>query len=91
MLEKRRLNYANHVLDQSMSLLFSGFAPIRTSDELYPFTVNRNFYYLTGIEQENVCLVIIKGAGNVKSYLFIEKIDPIKALWDGAGLTFEEA
>lgn len=91
MLEKRRLNYANHVLDQSMSLLFSGYAPIRTSDELYPFTVNRNFYYLTGIEQENVCLVIIKGAGNVKSYLFIEKIDPIKALWDGAGLTFEEA
>lgn len=91
MLEKRRINYATHVLDQSMSLFFSGHAPIRTADEFYPFTVNRNFYYLTGIEQENVCLVIIKGSGMTKSYLFLDKIDPVKALWDGAGLTFEEA
>lgn len=91
MLEQRRLRYANEVLDQSMTLMFSGFAPLRTADEFYPFTVNRNFYYLTGIEQENACLVLMKGAGVVKSYLFIEQIDPIKALWDGAGLTFEEA
>ena len=91
MLEKRRQHYANQVLDQSMTILFSGRAPLRTADEFYSFTVNRNFFYMTGIEQENVCLVIMKGAGTVKSYLFLDKIDPIKALWDGAGLTFEEA
>ena len=91
MSNERRIQYANHVNDQSISIIFSGFAPVRTADEFYPFTVNRNFYYLTGLDQENVCLVIIKGANQVKSYLFLEPIDPIKALWDGAGLTFEEA
>jgi len=91
MLEQRRTQYANRTADQSLSLLFSGFAPLRTQDEFYPFSVNRNFYYLTGIEQENVCLVIAKGENKQESYLFIDAIDPIKALWDGAGLTFEEA
>jgi len=91
MSNERRLNYANQVNDQSLSLFFSGFAPVRTADEFYPFTVNRNFYYLTGLDQENICLVIVKGANQVKSYLFLEPIDPVKALWDGAGLTFEEA
>ncbi|HRX45781.1 MAG TPA: aminopeptidase P N-terminal domain-containing protein, partial [Acholeplasmataceae bacterium] len=91
MLEKRRQTYLSRVADQSLSLFFSGFAPIRTADEFYPFSVNRNFYYLTGIEQENVCLVLAKGADKQESFLFIEPIDPIKALWDGAGLSFEEA
>ena len=91
MIEQRRSRYAEAVQDQSISLFFSGHAPIRTADEFYPFTVNRNFFYLTGIDQEHVVLVIAKGANQVKSFLFIEKIDPIKALWDGAGLTFEEA
>ncbi|MFA5526623.1 MAG: aminopeptidase P family protein [Acholeplasmataceae bacterium] len=91
MLEQRRMNYANQLDNQSMSLLFSGFAPVRTADEFYPFEVNRNFFYLTGIDQENVCLMTLKGQGKIEHYLFIEKIDPIKALWDGAGLTFEEA
>lgn len=91
MLEQRRITYSTRVLDQSISLLFSGFAPLKTADELYPFAVNRNFYYMTGIDQENVCLVMIKGSNTFQSFLFIEKIDPIKALWDGAGLSFEEA
>jgi Xaa-Pro aminopeptidase len=91
MLEKRRQTYLSNVQNQSLSLFFSGFAPIRTADEFYPFSVNRNFYYLTGIEQENVCLVLAKGADKQESFLFIEPIDPVKALWDGAGLSFEEA
>jgi len=91
MIDLRRSRYAEAIQDQSLSLFFSGHAPLRTADEFYPFTVNRNFYYLTGIDQEHVVLVIAKGANQVKSFLFIEKIDPVKALWDGAGLTFEEA
>jgi Xaa-Pro aminopeptidase len=91
MSNERRIAYANQVNDQSLSLFFSGFAPLKSADEFYTFAVNRNFFYLTGIDQENVCLLIAKGANQVKSYLFIEPVDPVKALWDGAGLTFEEA
>lgn len=91
MFDKRRKNYLERIESPSLSLFFSGFPPLKTADEFYPFSVNRNFYYLTGIQQENVCLLIAKGENISKTYLFIEPIDPVKALWDGAGLSFQEA
>jgi Xaa-Pro aminopeptidase len=87
----RRSNYLSKVSEQSISLVFSGRAPQKSADQNYFFSVNRNFYYLTGIDQQNVVLLMVKGAGKTENYLFIETIDPVKALWDGAGLTFEEA
>lgn len=87
----RRSLYASKVIEPSLSLFFSGKAPQRSADQNYLFSVNRNFYYLTGIDQQNVVLLIAKGANKTDSYLFIEPIDPVKALWDGAGLSFEEA
>ena len=91
MFEQRRNTYLERIESPSLSLFFSGFAPLKTADEFYPFSVNRNFYYLTGINQENVCLLIAKGEQTSKTYLFLEPVDPVKALWDGAGLTREEA
>ena len=35
----------------SLVVVFSGHAPIKTNDENYPFFTNRNFLYLTGIDQ----------------------------------------
>lgn len=87
----RRTTYASKVVEPSLSLFFSGRAPQRSADQNYLFSVNRNFYYLTGIDQQHVVLLIAKGANKTDSYLFIEPIDPVKALWDGAGLSFEEA
>jgi len=87
----RRTTYASKVVEPSLSLFFSGRAPQRSADQNYLFSVNRNFYYLTGIDQQHVVLLIAKGAHKTDSYLFIEPIDPVKALWDGAGLSFEEA
>ena len=87
----RRNTYASKVVEPSLSLFFSGGAPQRSNDQNYLFSVNRNFYYLTGIDQQHVVLLIAKGAHKTDSYLFIEPIDPVKALWDGAGLSFEEA
>lgn len=89
------INNRNHVFNrmenQSFAVFFSGIAPLSTADEQYPFEVNRNFYYLTGIEQEDVILVLFKGANQEKALLFIEPVDPVQALWVGAGLTKEEA
>ncbi len=91
MLNKRREDYLKQVNDQSISVLFSGVPPQKSNDQNYHFSVNRNFYYLTHIKQTHVALVMIKGIDQESSYLFIETIDPVKALWDGAGLTFLEA
>lgn len=91
MYKKRRDAYLNNINDQSISLFFSGVAPQKSNDQHYHFSVNRNFYYLTGINQQDVVLMTVKGNQETQSYLFIETIDPVKALWDGAGLSFEEA
>jgi Xaa-Pro aminopeptidase len=91
MYKKRRDSYLDHINDQSISLFFSGVAPQKSNDQNYHFSVNRNFYYLTGINQQNVVLMTVKGNQETQSYIFIETIDPVKALWDGAGLSFEQA
>jgi Xaa-Pro aminopeptidase len=91
MKHNRRIQYAKGIESHTLSLFFSGKSLQKSGDQHFPFSVNRNFFYLTGIVQENVCLLIAKGLDNVESYLFIEETDPVKALWDGAGLTFEQA
>ena len=62
-----------------------------TNDEDYPFSVNRNFYYLTGINQANVILVMTKGDNGISEHLFIEENDPTLVKWIGEKLYKEEA
>jgi Xaa-Pro aminopeptidase len=38
--------------------VFSGQAPMKSLDASYPFAVDRNFFYLTGIERENMILML---------------------------------
>ena len=48
---ERRNNILRKMDDQSMLILFACQCRKRSGDANYPFSVNRNFYYLTGIEQ----------------------------------------
>ncbi len=91
MKHNRRNQYATSIESHTLSLFFSGKSLQKSGDQHFPFSVNRNFFYLSGIVQENVCLLIAKGKDNVESFLFLEETDPVKALWDGAGLSFEQA
>lgn len=91
MLKRRREIYLREIKETAISIFFSGVAPQKSNDQNYPFSVNRNFYYLTHVNQQDVVLMMVKGNGSEDSYLFLETIDPVKALWDGAGLSFEEA
>lgn len=91
MYKMNRKNLFNHMENQSFACFFSGTSPVRTADQTYPFEVNKNFFYLTGIKEENVALVMIKGANMEKSFLFIEKTDPVTALWVGETMSMEEA
>ena len=69
--------------DNSLLILFAGKAPKKTADEKYPFTPNRNFYYLTGIDEENHILVLSKINGKTNEYLFIKEVDTIAEKWEG--------
>lgn len=76
--------------DNSLLILFAGKAPKKTADEKYPFTPNRNFYYLTGIDEENHILVLSKINGKTNEYLFIKEVDTTAEKWEGKTIRKEE-
>ena len=88
---ERRARFYEKMEDESLCLLFSGVAKKKSYDEDYPFEVNRNFYYLTGIDQEDSILMLIKTGGEKKDYLFISPFDETKEKWYGRRLTPQEA
>ncbi len=88
--ENRRKLIAS-IEDNSAVIVFAGRAPKKSADENYPFTPNRNFYYLTGIDCENPILVLTKTNGITEEILFIEKSDPVFARWYGEKIKPEEA
>ncbi len=76
----------------SMVFLYSGIAPIKSNDDnMYPFPVNRNFYYLTGIDEPNVWLTLAKTDSGALEKLFIGQPDEERIKWNGKMLTREEA
>ncbi|MBB6715761.1 aminopeptidase P family protein [Clostridium gasigenes] len=86
-----RNNSLNRIKDNSIVILFAGNAPKKTADEKYPFTPNRNFYYLTGVNEENHILLMSKMNGEIKTRLFINEVDPIREKWEGKSLRDKEA
>lgn len=77
--------------NNSILIMFAGTAPKKSADEAYPFTPNRNFYYLTGIDEEKIILMISKVNGKVEENLFIQKADPVMEKWVGKTISAEEA
>ena len=55
------------------------------------FNVNRNFYYLTGIDAKDMALVIENREGVISEKLFIMPFDPLMAKWVGGRMLPEEA
>ncbi len=86
-----RQKIKNLMEDNSALILFSGQVITKTADQNFPFEVNKNFYYLTGINQEEVILLLIKGINGYKEYLFIEENDVTLSKWVGLKLTKEES
>lgn len=90
MFEKRREKLLSVLNDGECICFFSGRAPMCSEDEAYPFKVNRNFYYLTGLDRENMILVLRKANEVTSALIFIEPYDEVKAKWVGPRLKSEE-
>ena len=87
----RRSKLLDLMEDNSLAIIYAGVSKICSEDEFYPFFANRNFFYLTNIEQENSILLLVKSYGERKAYLFMDEHNELKERWTGRRLTFEEA
>ncbi|MDO4302221.1 MAG: aminopeptidase P family protein [Clostridia bacterium] len=76
--------------DNSVALLFSGKAPKKLGDENYAFTPLRNFYYMTGLDRQNMTVVLYKKGNICETTVFIERYDEVKAKWVGAVMLPDE-
>lgn len=87
-----RQRFAASMVSGSFAVLFAGQEIRKSNDENYPFFAQRNFVYLTGIQQKNSVLVICKdGAAAVSQRLYILPGDPMAERWTGRRLTKAEA
>lgn len=86
-----RRKLAARLEEGSAAVLFAGKAPLKRGDEYYPFSPDRNFYYVTGVERENCVFLMAKVAGGLRETLFIPRDNGILAKWVGANMTVEEA
>lgn len=77
--------------DNSILILFGGNAPKKTADERYPFTPNRNFYYLTGVNEEDHILLLTKSDDIESEYIFIKEVDEVREKWEGKTIRKNEA
>lgn len=84
---KRRELLAKSLENNSVAIFFS-------SDNEYDpengFKVNRNFYYLTGIDARDMALVLVNNNGNIEERIFIYPYDEVEARWVGGRMSEEE-
>lgn len=90
--ENNRKTLMEKLEENSAVLLYSGVAPVKSNDQdMSPFSVNRNFYYMTGIDTPNVWLLMSKGPRGTAETVFIDEPDEFLIKWNGPMLTREEA
>ncbi|MEQ8197065.1 MAG: aminopeptidase P family protein [Clostridiaceae bacterium] len=86
-----RENLLNNIEENSAAVFFAGIAPKKTGDEAYLFTPDRNFYYLTGVDEQDIILLLVKGKEETKQILFIKKPDLELEKWIGKSIRAGEA
>lgn len=87
-----RQRFAASMRPGSIAVLFAGREIRKTHDEYYPFFAQRNFVYLSGIQQKSSVLVICKdGDAAFSQRLYILPGDAMAERWTGRRLTAAEA
>lgn len=89
--QKRRNELMQQIKPHSLLFVFAGTTLKKSADAHYPFAVNNNFYYLTGIDEQEAILMIHKEQEQTTEVLFIREQDPDMEKWNGFYITKEEA
>ncbi len=86
-----RKKFSEKMEDYSTAVFFSGKAPRESADQTYDFSVDRSFFYLTGIDREDMVLLINKIGGVVTESLYIPPVNEHFEKWFGILMRKEEA
>ena len=90
---RNRANLAAQLPPKSLAVFTANEPMPRNGDEFYPFRQQSDFFYLTGINEENAFLILAPDYPDesLREVLFIEPYDEVKATWQGEMLDATQA
>ena len=90
---RNRANFAAQLPPKSVAVFTANEPMPRNGDEFFPFRQQSDFFYLTGINEENAYLLIAPDypIEALREILFIEPYDEVKATWQGEMLDNAQA
>ncbi len=78
-----RNNFFNKMATNSIAFFSAACEVTRSNDTKYAFCQNKNFYYLTGFNEPDALLVLLKTGENQQSILFSLPKDKSHEVWHG--------
>ena len=88
---ERRTRVFTQMQPNSALLLFSEIEKRRNNDCSYPFRQDSYFWYLTGFNEPNAALLLLKTEQAEKAIIFLRPRDPLLETWNGRRLGVEGA
>ena len=88
---ERRTRVFTQMQPNSALLLFSEIEKRRNNDCTYPFRQDSYFWYLTGFNEPNAVLLLLKTEQSEKAIIFLRPRDPLLETWNGRRLGVEHA
>ena len=88
-----RKNFVSRLKPSSIAIFNANDEFPRSGDQTFVFKQNADFFYLTGIDQEQSILILFPGCPNTlyKEVLFLRQTSEHIAVWEGHKYTKEEA
>lgn len=88
--EENRRQLLDMLPVDSVAVVLAGAAPRQSADAYYPFFANRNFLYLTGMDEENLAYVAIKRASGIEERIYLQPEDAMQERWFGRRIHAED-
>jgi len=87
----RRLRFIEKLPQNSACLILSNEILYKNGDTEIPFRQDSNFWYLTGIDEPDCALFIIKGSDSFETQIFVRESIKAEEIWTGYRLGLEAA
>lgn len=89
--QTRREKFFQQMPENAIAIIFAGNEVTRSNDTEYLFCQNKHFYYLTGFNEPDAVLVLIKSDEGNESILFCREKDAFQEVWHGRRIGAEKA
>jgi Xaa-Pro aminopeptidase len=88
-----RKNFVSRIKPNSIAIFNANDEFVRSGDQNFIFKQNADFFYLSGIDQEQSILLLFPDCPNplYKEVLFLRQTNEHIAVWEGHKYTKEEA